>query len=494
MSPSLWVTVEKLSQQAVWLVLFIILAPILGPRPYGLFAIVMVFVGFCEFVTVEAAAEALIGMEPLEPGHLKTATTVNLLVSVLAGAAVYLLAPLIGVAFGDDELTPLFRALCVLPALSALTSAPIAVLKRQMDFRPMAVRATLGLAIGGVVSVALALNGAGVWALIAQILVQRVAEVIILWIGAGRGALVGFGFSRSHYHDLSAYAGHVFVSRSMVFLGGQLPRVIVGYFLGPVDLGLFTLATRLPETLTQIVISPRSIVARVDLRRYRIGEDGLCRAFYRLLRDIAILGFPMSIGAAATIPLLFSVWLDERWRGGIHAAQLTFLTLPPQVVFYAASSVLLAFNFPREEARIAVVQSLSNAVCVLAAVPFGLNAVCLVMALRLFLFMPYPTIIVARVCQIPPRVVIGATLPFFALSLAMGAIVVALTPAALSLTGSLLALPGLAAGGSVLYVVLVAVFAPGEARRFIAHLPFVASFRALRNAPHTPSSGPARAE
>ena len=41
MSPSLWVTVEKFSQQAVWLVLFAILAPILGPRPYGLFAIVL---------------------------------------------------------------------------------------------------------------------------------------------------------------------------------------------------------------------------------------------------------------------------------------------------------------------------------------------------------------------------------------------------------------------------------------------------------------------
>ncbi len=75
MSPSLWVTIEKFSQQAVWLVLFAILAPILGPRPYGLFAIVMVFIGYCEFVTVEAAAEALMGMDPLAPRHLKTATS-----------------------------------------------------------------------------------------------------------------------------------------------------------------------------------------------------------------------------------------------------------------------------------------------------------------------------------------------------------------------------------------------------------------------------------
>ena len=198
MSPSLWVTVEKFSQQAVWLVLFAILAPILGPRPYGLFAIVMVFIGFCEFVTVEAAAEALMGMDPLEPQHLRTATTCNLIVAILAGIAVFLLAPLFGRIFGDAQLGPLFQVLSILPAISALTSAPTAALKRQMDFRPLAIRSTLGLAIGGASGVALALAGAGVWALVAQILLQRTSEVVILWIAAGRAAGAGFGWSRPH--------------------------------------------------------------------------------------------------------------------------------------------------------------------------------------------------------------------------------------------------------------------------------------------------------
>ena len=316
MSPSLWVTIEKFAQQVVWLVLFAILAPILGPRPYGLFAIVMVFIGYCEFVTVEAAAEALMGMDPLEPKHLKTATTCNLVVAALTGAAVFLMAPLFGLLFGDPELEPLFQALSVLPAITALTSAPIAVLKRRMDFRPLAVRSTVGLAIGGAVGVALALAGAGVWSLVAQILLQRVSEVAILWATAGSSASMGLGWSRPHYEDLRTYAAHVFVSRSMLFLSGQFPRIIIGYFLGPVDLGLFTLATRFPETLAQVIITPRAIVARIDLRRYRHGEIALSDAFCRLLRDIALIGFPMSLGAAATIPLLISVWLDERWQPG----------------------------------------------------------------------------------------------------------------------------------------------------------------------------------
>jgi PST family polysaccharide transporter len=472
MSPSLWVTIEKFSQQAVWLVLFAILAPILGPRPYGLFAIVMVFIGYCEFVTVEAAAEALMGMDPLEPLHLRTATTCNLIVSILTGIAVFLLAPLFGKLFGDPELTRLFQVLSVLPAISALTSAPVAVLKRRMDFRPLAIRSTLGLIIGGIAGVALAVSGAGVWALVAQILLQRIAEVVILWMTAGTGAGAGLGWSRPHYEDLRVYAAHVFVSRSMVFLSGQLPRVIIGYFLGPVDLGLFTLATRFPETLAQVVISPRAIVARIDLRRFSFGEQALSNAFNRLLRDIALIGFPMSLGAAATIPLLISVWLDERWQAGIQASQLMFLTIPPQVVFYASSAVLLALNFPREEARISVVQSLTNGIFVLIAVPFGLNAVCLVMVLRLFVLMPYPALVVSRVCGIPTRAMAAATGSLFGFALAMAVAVLAIRPLLVSMMGNPIALGSLVVIGTVIYAALVGIFAPSEARRLLSRLPF----------------------
>lgn len=472
MSPSLWVTIEKFAQQAVWLVLFAILAPILGPRPYGLFAIVMVFVGYCEFVTAEAATEALIGMDPLEPQHLKTGTTCNLVVAALTGVVVFLIAPLFGLLFGDPELVPLFRALSVLPAITALTSAPIAVLKHRMDFRPLALRSTVGLAIGGAVGIALALAGAGVWSLVAQILVQRLSELVILWATAGNSAGAGLGWSRPHYEDLRTYAAHVFVSRSMLFLSGQFPRIIIGYFLGPVNLGLFTLATRFPETLAQVIITPRAIVARVDLRRYRHGEIALSNAFYRLLRDIALIGFPMSLGAAATIPLLISVWLDERWQPGIQACQLMFLTIPPQVVFYASSAVLMALNFPREEARVSVVQSVTNALFVLAAVPFGLNAVCVVMALRLFLLMPYPALVVSRVCGIPTRSMISATGTLFGFALAMAAAILAISPHLVRTMGAATALGGLIVIGTVIYATLVAIFAPGEARRLLSRLPF----------------------
>ena len=70
LSPVVWLTSERVTQQALSLILFAVLAPILGPRPYGLFAIVMILVGFCEWIFLEGAVEALVTVDNLD--HLHT--------------------------------------------------------------------------------------------------------------------------------------------------------------------------------------------------------------------------------------------------------------------------------------------------------------------------------------------------------------------------------------------------------------------------------------
>src|SRR5262249_57513687 len=81
-SPVTWVTIEKLTQQGLWLVLFVILAPILGPRAYGLFSIAMVFVGFCEFVLSEGAIEALVSMDEMEERHTASPNLPNAVIAL----------------------------------------------------------------------------------------------------------------------------------------------------------------------------------------------------------------------------------------------------------------------------------------------------------------------------------------------------------------------------------------------------------------------------
>ena len=136
-----WVSVEKITQQVLWLVLFSILAPILGPGPYGEFAIVMVFIGFCELVLGDGMVEVLVTLVAFEQPHVATTNLVAGLAALGLGVVLCCLAPLIGAVFHNDAIRPLMTALALLPLLSFLSAAPIAMLQREtLRFQRLALR------------------------------------------------------------------------------------------------------------------------------------------------------------------------------------------------------------------------------------------------------------------------------------------------------------------------------------------------------------------
>ena len=63
LSPTAWVTTQALLTQLIGLLLFAIQAPLLGPKAFGLVAIVMAFIGICEMLMSDASAECLISIK-----------------------------------------------------------------------------------------------------------------------------------------------------------------------------------------------------------------------------------------------------------------------------------------------------------------------------------------------------------------------------------------------------------------------------------------------
>ena len=424
--PTAWVAAEKVIQQLLWLVLFAVLAPILGPKPYGLFSLAMVLVGFCELVLAEAAAEALLSLDHLTPLHLGTANLCSLAAGLTAAALVLLMAQPLARLFHEPILKLLFQALSPLPILSSLGGSPTAILKREMNFQSFTLRSTVGLAIGGGLGVLAALLGAGVWALVIQVLAQRAAEVAILW-GAAKGASK-LGWSTACFRDLRGCAANVFFAKGLTWGAGQIPRVIVGLIFGPTILGLFTLASRITDVLLQVLIVPATMVARLELRRFAENTDGLEAAITTLLRSLGFVAFPVCVGLAAITPTLFALWLGQRWTGAVEATQILVLTVAPWIYFYCATSVIMGLRLSRLEVVIQAVLGLSAAAVTLAAAPFGLNAVCLALLIRLALLIVMPLWMLRRAAGIKPLSIFLAPAGPAAAAAAMGVCVMMIAP------------------------------------------------------------------
>jgi polysaccharide transporter, PST family len=398
-SPIGWLTIERITQQALWLILFAVLAPILGPRPYGLFAIVMVFIGFCEFILLDGAVEALVTVETLENDHIDASNLVNIGISTAFGILMSVLAPWLSDIFHDAEMQTVIWILAPMPLLSALSAPPIAILQRNLQYKQLAIRSILGLTIGGIIGIVVGIMGGGVLALVLQALAQRLAELTIAWIAVP----IRFGckWSARHLDELRPVAVNVLLARVASLLTGQFPRIVLGYTLGPTEVGFFSLANRFVEIITQITIVPLSRVARIELRTVQSGTAEFALQIATVVGKVSMLAFPCFLGLAALAPELFRLGLDDRWTASIVPTQLMLLSGLPLTVFYCIDAALLATNLSSVFRNIAHWQGLTLVVTVLCAAPFGLNITCLAIAIRSWIALPVLLMVFGRSCDIP---------------------------------------------------------------------------------------------
>jgi O-antigen/teichoic acid export membrane protein len=469
LSPTSWLITKTIFSQAFAVLLFAIQAPLLGPRAFGLIAIVMVFVGFCETVPGEAAAEALISVREIEDEHFYTMTATNVLLSALLGAGVFVLARQIAAWFGDPELTNLLRCMSVLPAISAFAAAPIAAAKRELQFRPLALRSIGGMFIGGVLGLILTLAGAGIWALVWQTIVSRLVAAIVLWRTVP--LKFGMGFSARHFRELARFATPTMLSRFLTWSCNQIPRLMLGLYWGSTDLGLFSLAVRLGDILMEVVVVPRYAVARVELRKFADDPAGLETALGRTFTFLTVFCFPLCVGGAAIVPTLFHVWLDPRWIGAIVPAQCMLLTSVALVTQYLAGAALLAMNHQKSEAMVSVAQTGATVVAVAACAPFGLVAASMGIAARPFALLPLSVRLLKRDCHISASAIFRPQWPALAASLVMGACVCALRFALESSVRDIVALPLLVLAGAAVYTAIVRLTMPTVVARFRNRLP-----------------------
>ena len=469
LSPTQWLTAKTVFTQLFALLLFAIQAPILGPKAFGLISIVMVFVGFCEYVPGEAAAEALISIRAIDTRHFHTMTAVNVGLSVIIGIAVFAGAGRIAIWFGEPELASLMRWMAVLPAISAFAAAPTAATKRDMLFEPLAMRSMGSTLLGGLVGLVLTLTGAGVWALVWQAIVTRLVASVVLWYMVPLD--FGMRFSGPHFRELARFALPTMLSRFLSWSCNQIPRVMLGLYWGSTDLGLFSLAARLGDILMEVAVVPRYAVARVELRSFVGDAAGLDGALRRILTFLTVFSFPMCIGGAVVVPTLFHVWLDPRWTGAIVPAQCMLLACVPLVTQYISGATLLALNFQRQEALVSIAQTAATVLVVAACAPFGLLAASAGIAARPLLLMPLSVWLLHRYGRVGSRTLFGPQWPALATSLAMGASVWLLQRALGGALKDAVLLPVLVATGGVIYAGLVARTMPSVVERFKGRAP-----------------------
>lgn len=367
---------------------YFLLVNILLPADFGLLKMMTAVLGAVNLVSDFGFSVAVVQKHDLDENNLGGATLVSMLFGLALYALLFLSAPVVAWYFKQPSLVLLLRVGSISVPLGALSAVHRGLLQRHLSFGRLALAEIVGGIVSSIIAMIGALNGWGVWALVAQIVTQTsIASfaIIILVPAAWSGIrnirialpLMVFGFS-------------VVLPRIIDFIGSNLDTILIGRLLGNKVLGLYGVAFWM-VTLPQLVIGAVAIQLTLSVfSRLQKDHEALNRTFVKLNTFIVILVCPFFIVLALFTPEITSLMDYKRLQNPQWLGSVSYMRfLIPLGFLYVLSNFSMVFwiakGMMRERFWWVLANFLSLGLFIIVGTPFGVSGICISLSIRAFL-------------------------------------------------------------------------------------------------------------
>ena len=239
---------------------------------------------------------ALVQSRDVDDSGLRSMFGLVILINIALFILLVTAAPAIAAFFGEDRLVLLIRVLGAQLLLLMFAAIPGAMLARALDFKRPALIGLASSVCGGLTTLALALAGYGVWALVLGTLVMHVCTVVALNVVSP--FLAWPDFSLHGARGLTAFGWRVTVGRVLWFLYSQADIVIAGRLLGKELLGIYSVSMHLASLPVQRVMSILNNVAFPAFASIQQDRAQVKAAVLKMVRLVSLIGFPVTWGLA----------------------------------------------------------------------------------------------------------------------------------------------------------------------------------------------------
>jgi PST family polysaccharide transporter len=372
---------------------------------------------------------------------------------------VWLGAPLLAGFFRMEQLAPVVRVLALMFPISGVSTVAENLLQRDLRFRLLANSEVLAYGLGyGVVGVVLALMGWGVWALVTAQLTQALLRAALL-LRAAPPRLRPLPTWPS-FAELMEFGAGQSAGRIGVFLANQADNLVVGRWLGAVALGLYSRAYQLMAVPTALLGDVLDKVLFPTMARVQDDPRRLASAYLQGTALLALVTLPAGVVAAVLAPDLVLVAFGSKWEALVPPFQVLALGMMFRTSYRLSDSLSRATG---RVYRRAWRQALYAALVFLGALVgrhWGVTGVAFGVLAALFLNYLLMAHLCLSVGQISWLQFIRTQLPALWLTMAVGAVTLAVAAGNRSL--GLPPVAGLVAGSAaaVVTAVLAARLAP----------------------------------
>lgn len=354
------------SSAVLTLVSTIVLARLLTPEEFGLFAMVVAVTEFARSFVEIGLGTVTIQREEITHEEVSGLFWINVAVGLALTTLMAGLSPVVAWFYNDPRLFNVCLALSSVFLFSGLTVQHRSLLERQMQYGYLAAIYFTANLIGVLFALGLAMYGFGVWALVWREVVYAALYAAGIWLLCGwmpdfPRLNVSVRYSLSFGADLAG-------SGIVQYFTRNLDRVLIGRFCGAASLGFYSKAFQLVMmpvehirmTITAVGLSPLSALQSDD-ERYR-------RFYCRLLSVLSFLYMPIVVFLVIQSEEVILLLLGKQWTDAAPFLRIVAVAAFVGPILSTCQLVMITCG----KSRRYFLLGLASAICMIMAYTIGI--------------------------------------------------------------------------------------------------------------------------
>jgi len=305
-----WRYVALFSGKFMVFISTVVLARLLTKDDFGLVGYAVTVIAFLEGISDLGITAAIIYF-PDEQKRISSGFWISQVTSFMFFALTWISAPAIAVYFRDERVVDVTRILALTFPFLGLGYVHESVLLKRLSFKRSFIPSFIKSLAKGLTSIGFALAGFGPWSLIWGQLAGTLVSSISYWVVAPWRPSFVFDFKMGY--ELLKYGAAFIAGELLAVILMNLDYLLVGRYLGSEQLGVYTLAFRMPDLLILEFARTLSNVLFPIYSQMREQTGGMARAFFLATRYISLLTIPMGLGLALVAEPFIVTFFTDKW-------------------------------------------------------------------------------------------------------------------------------------------------------------------------------------
>jgi lipopolysaccharide exporter len=410
-----WIIAWRMATRNLGLLSTLILVRLLEPLDFGLVALAMGFINAIDALSAIGVEDALVRTPLPDRDAYDTGFTLNLVRGLLTALIVVAIAWPVADFVNEPRLGVVMLALSAATVISAFENIGVIDFRRDLAFRKEFDMQVWSRIISVVTTITVAAVWHTYWALVAGILVNRIARLVQTYLMSPYRPHVTF----RAWRQLIGFSLWAWAQTILTQVRDRTDTAVVGRFLGAAQVGVFSIGFELGFLPSTEIVEPLGRALFSGFASLHNANQGLQDIFLGAVGLGFLLVLPASLGISMVAEPMVCLTLGAQWVTVVPIVQILAVTVVSTIFTATCATLLNAIGKPDVTFYVSVVSTIARVLLLFVLVPtFGLSGAamaisgCVIIDLVVFLWITLPRIMVTpwqlAKCLIRPAVATAA--------------------------------------------------------------------------------------